>query len=537
VNRSSAFVALAFMGLVWWPAVLAAEPAPGATRAEMRRGVEIHQRLVMLDREQAGIASALERVGRRLATSTSDAVRASLQAEAAALDARHSAIIDERAALEAELAALPPQARAEPRPQPPGVQTPLDPQGLRPVDVLGGVGQVADARAFNPGIALIPDVAYFRDNRRGRSPAFLEEVDGFHGVHADHDDHAHGALAEGFTLRETELAFTASVDPYFDAFASLAIGEEGIETEEVYAQTRRLPGGLQVRAGKFLSGIGYINRQHPHQWDFVDQNLAYVLLLGGHGLAEKGVQLTWLPRLPLFVHVGGELLQGENEKFAHYLGPEAFPGTEAGSPERVLSHQAGPRLFTGSVKVAPDLGYAHAVQFGGSVASSRKHQEVHEYEDDHRPESVLDGTATLWGADLVYRYDSPRQYGAGDLVVQAEYLRRTRRLDVLGTPLTTLFRHDGFYVQGVYGVAPRWQVAGRASAAGLINERHRGGSRSVWEASTMYSAAIAFNPTEFSRLRLQYNRGRVWVDEEPERFHQVFVQIQLSLGAHGAHTF
>ncbi len=41
--------------------------------------------------------------------------------------------------------------------------------------------------------------------------------------------------------------------------------------------------------------IGYANRQHPHQWDFVDQNLAYELVFGGHGLNDTGLQATWLP--------------------------------------------------------------------------------------------------------------------------------------------------------------------------------------------------------------------------------------------------
>jgi hypothetical protein len=538
VSRSSSYVALACVLLIWWPAGLAAGPPPNATPEEMRRGREIHERLATLRRENATIARSLDRAGRRLVLATSDAVRASLHGEIAALNARREVIADERTVLETELAALPPDARAAPRPQPPGARTPLDPTGLQPVDVLGGTGQAADARAFNPGIAVIPDIAYFRDDRRGESLAFVEQADGFHGVHADDDHgHAHGTLDEGFNLRETELAFTASVDPYFDAVALLAVSEEGVEAEEIYAQTRRLPGGLQVRAGKFLSGIGYANRQHPHQWDFVDQNLAYELLLGGHGLAETGMQVTWLPRVPLFLHVGGELFQGENEKFAHYIGPETFPGVTAGAPERTLSHQAGPRLFTVFVKLAPDLGYAHALQAGGAVAFRPKHQEIHDHDGAGIPDDVLDGTATLWGGDVVYRYDSPRQYGAGDLTVQAEYLRRTRRLDVLGAPLTTVFRNDGFYVQGVYGVAPRWQAAARASVAGWVNERVHGSSRVTSEASTLYSAALTFNPTEFSRLRVQYNRGRVWADGEPGRFHQVFVQLQLSLGVHGAHTF
>jgi hypothetical protein len=68
-----------------------------------------------------------------------------------------------------------------------------------------------------------------------------------------------------------------------------------------------------VKGGKFLSDFGYINRQHPHQWDFVDQNLPYLNLLGPHGLQDTGLQLTWLPKLPVYTLLGVEGLQGNQE--------------------------------------------------------------------------------------------------------------------------------------------------------------------------------------------------------------------------------
>jgi hypothetical protein len=55
-------------------------------------------------------------------------------------------------------------------------------------------------------------------------------------------------------------------------------------------------------------------------------------------------------------------------------------------------------------------------------------------------------------------------------------------------------------------------------------------------ATTRYSVNATFNPTEFSRLRVQYNHARV-PDDSRTRFHQVYVQFQMSLGVHGAHVF
>lgn len=450
-----------------------------------------------------------------------------LEEQVRALEARQA---ETEKALEALKTALAASSRKEPGP--------VEPAGLVPKSfpLFGSSGQVSSGTSFNPSITVIPDVVYARDDVRGGAGEILEEADGFHGAHAA-DEHGHGGLEQGFNLRETELAFTASVDAYFDVQALFALSEEGIEAEEVFFQTRRLPFGLQLKGGKLLSGIGYANAHHPHQWDFVDQNLAYELLLGGHGLNEKGLQLTWLPKLPFYLKVGAELLQGENEKLANHLGDLELPGLSEGDAPRVLSGKSGPRLFTGFVKLGPDLGYSSALQVGASFASSRSHQEVHDEDADGIPDEVLDGTATLWGLDAVWKYDSPRPHGAGDLVLQAEYLRRKKELDLAGTADRAVSRHDGAYLQAVYGLLPRLQLGVRWDGGGLTNETVLAGEKTAWGSSSRLTAALTFNPTEYSRVRAQLERASIRVDGEKETWGRFLLQLQLSLGAHGAHAF
>jgi hypothetical protein len=48
---------------------------------------------------------------------------------------------------------------------------------------------------------------------------------------------------------------------------------------------------------------------------------------------------------------------------------------------------------------------------------------------------------------------------------------------------------------------------------------------------------MTYNPTEFSRLRAQVNRGDAVIGGVRESFNQFFLQYQLSLGVHGAHKF
>ena len=285
----------------------------------------------------------------------------------------------------------------------------LTPSALTAAKAQDQTGQVTSGTAFNPAMSVIPNLAYYNDSRNGEGGDMIGEADGFHRGEAEEGGHSHGSgLTPGFNLREVELALSGSVDPYFDAVVNLAIGSGEVDVEEAYVRTRRLPAGLQIKAGRFLSDIGYINRQHPHQWAFANQNLAHDLVLGG-GLGETGVQVTWLPPLPVYLQLGAEALQGENEAIAAYVGP--------GDEHFYFSEASGPRLFTGFAKFSPDLGFNHALQVGGSLARARRFQE-------EAGDTSLEGHVWLVGLDAVYKYDSPKPHGEDDLVVQGEYLRR-----------------------------------------------------------------------------------------------------------------
>ncbi|NCA73215.1 MAG: porin, partial [Sphingobacteriia bacterium] len=212
-------------------------------------------------------------------------------------------------------------------------------------------GALSSGAAFNPQISVILNGNYYNDGIDGSGAALVGQAlqpsggsahdhDHDHAQDADHG-HSHGGLNNGFNFSEAELSFSATVDPYFDAAAYLAVMDEGdVHLEEAWLQTRSLPHGLCVKAGKFLSDFGYANKQHPHAWDFVDQNLAYLNLLGDHGLQDTGVQLTWLPELPVYTLLGVEALQGDQERFGATLSDE--------DQERLGldATEDGPRLWT-----------------------------------------------------------------------------------------------------------------------------------------------------------------------------------------------
>lgn len=426
-------------------------------------------------------------------------------------------------------------AQEKPAPSPPSPSAPgstpgpgpVEAKGLTPVPIFGSTGQVTSGTTFNPSISVIPEFFYFTDGSRGASYALLNGAEGF----ASSPPGEGRDPKRGFNLGETELVLSAVADPYFDATAIFSFAPDGVSVEEAYARTRGLPGGLTLKAGKFYSGIGYVNAQHPHQWDFFDQNLPYLLLLGG-AVNEAGLQLTWLPKAPVYLLVGAEALQGTNAGLANVV---AGAGTPPEVPDR-----AGPRLFTGFVRMSPDLGYADALQVGAWYAYSSQQQEA---PPDH-PGLVLDGTAWAAGVNAVFKHDAGQPLGKGNFTLQAEYVYRRKELSAVVAPspddlgTATSSSQDGAYVQGTFTFAPRWTVNARWDAAGLVNDLSVGDATASYRVTSRITGAVVFNPTEFSRIRAQYARASI---ASPgggrETTDQFVVQLQISLGVHGAHTF
>lgn len=438
---------------------------------------------------------------------------------------------------------------------------PLDRVGTRTAGLrLSQAGQ--SNTAFNPAISVILDGAYFNDfNREVGSP------EGFSGGHDHGHDHGDGGAQNGFSLREAEITFSASIDNYLDGLIVLSGSENGFEIEEAYITTRSLPAGLQLKAGKFLSDIGYVNKQHPHDWDFFDRPMVNEYLFGDHGLQEAGVQLSWVPALDVYTRVGFEALQGNSYGVASYNGSSdhtilSYSGAPStAGPTRLrwqadngLSDVSGPRLWTTFVKFAPDLGFDNAVQFGFSYGESSAWQEM-ETHSTGRIET-WDGDSQFWGADVIFRREARGGLGEGGLTIQAEYFYRSIDADYASrqfinsntlTPtsaggMADVFsgtaKQDGLYVQSVYGFAPRWQGGLRFEMLGLTNDSleaiRSSNSFESFDASKRYSGQVTFRPSEFSYFRTQLSYNDF---SNSESRWTLALQLNISLGVHGAHQF
>ena len=96
---------------------------------------------------------------------------------------------------------------------------------------------------------------------------------------------------------------------------------------------------------------------------------------------------------------------------------------------------------------------------------------------------------------------------------------------------------DGYYLQGVYSIAPRWQMGLRYDTLGDTNEISRDAHMQFGK-SDRWTFVLTWVPSEFSLFRLQYANSDILVEPgEREEFDAFWLQFLLSLGSHGQHRF
>lgn len=342
-------------------------------------------------------------------------------------------------------------------------------------------------------------------------------------------------LEKGFNLNYAELSLASVVDPYFDLFAVFHLSQEGFDIEEAYFSTRRLPAGLQLRVGKFLSQFGRINGQHSHYWDFASAPLVQSAFFGGGGLGELGARLSWVAPLDVYLQLAVEILQGDN---GMSFGRKGFE-----LPDVSVADVQAPGLLVATAKSSFDAGNL-TVLAGLSVAggSSRRCPGL----DDADGTTAFAGSAAVFGADLTLKYlfDSTRY-----LSLQAEVLGRSSRGDRYDPDAVDSWQqrdqHDrqaGMYAQAVARLNKRLRLGARLDLFWKNDVRLAGARQDLPESLARYTAMGEWNPTEFSRLRLQYTYDRsrhaqidgLW---QREPLHELALQMNITIGAHGAHAF
>ena len=427
------------------------------------------------------------------------AIRAQINVLKADYDSRIGALEERLKAAEARNASVrAPLAATPPPPAPPS-------------------SPASSLAAFNPAISAILNGTYAnlsQDPARFRMSGFAPAPDA-------------GPGRRGFSLGESEIAFAANVDHEFSGNLIFSITpEDRVAVEEAYGILTSAPAGITPKFGRFFSGVGYLNEQHAHAWDFVDAPLAYQAFLGGQYQTE-GAQLTWIAPVDQFIELGAEAGSGA-----------AFPGTDRG--------KNGAGSGVAFVRTGGDVGTSSSwlagVSYLGTAARDRSLSQPDDLGDG--PALGFTGTSHIAAADFVWKWAPNGNPHTTNFKLQGEYLWRRERGDVAGASGSSLpasaayaSRQDGWYVQGVYQFMPLWRAGLRYDQldAGSVDA---GAFGDQFPATSLHphraTAMLDWSPSEFSRVRLQFAQAKLVPGATD---NQWFLQYILSIGAHGAHKY
>src|SRR5256886_196620 len=343
----------------------------------------------------------------------------------------------------------------------------------------------------------------------------------------------HDPQQRGFNARNTELAFDGAVDPYFEGFANIVFkldndNETEVEVEEAFMQTTNLPYNLQLKAGQFFAAFGRLNPVHPHAWEFVDTPLVNGLFLGPDGLRGVGAQTSWTLPLPWYSQL---IFASQNGR-----GSTGFsfrnPGEDGMFFDRITTDREARGLqdfvWIPRFENSFNLSDTQTVLAGVSGAFGSN-------------ETGADSRTQIYGADLLYKWKSSHAEGGFPFVKwQTEFMYRRFQAGHGADdsfPVAETFHDWGLYSQVLWGFKKGWVAGIRGDYVHMQDSEFTDDLDR--QSRSRISANLTWYPTEFSKLRLQYNHDfleqNFFLSER--EVDSLFLQFEFILGSHGAHKF
>jgi hypothetical protein len=364
----------------------------------------------------------------------------------------------------------------------------------------------------------------------------------------------HDPKRRGFTLQQAELSLAGAVDPYFSGEAHIIFLEEDIELEEVFATSQSLPAGLQLEAGYFLTEFGRLNPSHPHSWRWIDQPVINGRLLGEDGTRGTGIRVGWLAPTPWFsqVHLGAQ--NADNASMISFLGEGHVHGEDEGHAEEEEegsdeeAHLEGFEETVGGRPVADEESddLLYLARWENSFDASDEVTALVGVSGLFGP-NLTGGDTLVYGADFTMKWRPvSNQRGWPFVTWETEIMKRdfdAESFDAVaddGDPIaldSVTIEDWGLYSQLAWGFSPGWETGLRVDYAtgndDGLEERDSDPSRCD---RVRVSPMLAYRPTEYSRIRLQYNYDDADFLEDGEA-HSVWAGLEILYGAHPAHKY
>ncbi len=328
-----------------------------------------------------------------------------------------------------------------------------------------------------------------------------------------------------FGLSDAELGFQSPIDPYarFDMLLHYNSGllensyghnhddghehSSGFDVEEALITLTSLPGRFQASFGRMRSRIGIVNVMHLHDFNFAEYPEIISRYWGEEGLSVDGTRVSWLAPLPFWAEVVIEGKKQNSEEESDF----ATGGINVFFP---FGDEAGLTL----------TGFGYFDKQNGDNPMI----EVHE----HSEESVHDRYVEL--SELIGERNTEfNGYGAGfrykwQPVENALYRHLIVQSEIMGKKL--LYNaYKGFYIFSEYKYARRWTFGGMVQRTEypLFDD-----DLLYKETSSGISAALSFFPSDFQRVRFQFDRKKA------ELTNNIFsIQWTFIIGPHKPHSY
>ena len=198
--------------------------------------------------------------------------------------------------------------------------------------------------------------------------------------------------------------------------------------------------------------------------------------------------------------------------------------------KRLIAKYAASEIFSG----------CHAGRIRSTSARPRR------CSPEFRARSVSNETGAtsrtqIYGADLLYKWKSTHAEGGFPFVkwqTEAMYRRfeAGRGVDE-SFPVAETFHDWGMYSQVVWGFKKGWVAGVRGDYLHMQESQYTDDDNR--QSRSRVTRSLTWYPTEFSKIRLQYNHD--FLEENvflaARDVDSVFLQLEFILGAHGAHKF
>lgn len=306
-----------------------------------------------------------------------------------------------------------------------------------------------------------------------------------------------GETTNGFAFQEAELSISSNIDTNFRGSAIFAFENEGGEfhfvPEEVFVETLSID-SVTFRLGKFYPFFGRSNQWHTHAFPFIDANQTREQIFGEEGFNEVGLSVSYLAPTPWYLELVAQVFNGDNER--------AFA---SGVNDDVVGVYYLKSLWdlNGDSTLEWNLSYAHG------------RTQLNEQND-------------VYNTALTYinKFSNSQKLILTSEYTQAQYVLIANE-DVPGT-FDSTFRTgvSSTWVQFQF-LKEWWAQARYEVVSNILNVSA--------EDTTKTSGLIAYVPSEFSAIRLQYDSIEDPAADEVEQ--RVILQLNLTTGYHPSHSY